>query len=176
MSNPWKSEEIKDAGSKKPESVALVRRSAGGALQMTRVSQKTATSMAVDSYNPNLSRINAYFEAVFNKKSKDTFTQEEKEKRFISVLDKTHCLNCEDKGYYLIEMEAPNGKNYQFAYSCVCNSGISGTGSIIDLVNAGIYQFSCHMGGKTGEYCPLKAKAEKCSGFVCPKFDKGAVR
>lgn len=168
MSNTWKQQEAKPKEFK-PGQVALVKKTNDGRLKLFKGSEATADKLESFRYTSPGS-ISSYFDAVFKAESEDVSSHDVQLRKFMSALNRTQCLYCEDKGYYSVEMEAPNGKAYRLSYACVCPNALGQAGSVMDLVHQRLVTLSCQLGGETGECCPLVAKQDKCRGFQCPKF------
>lgn len=153
------------------EEKACIIQKAAGCLRMVRTTPLTLDSIAQAKTQGSTGRIDAYFKSVFsrglNAKTSEDFRREQFEKTYNLYT----CFICEDRGYHLQEIEAVNGKRYDFAFACTCAKAVK-AGSVLELVDAGLFRMSCKIGGEDGEYCTFEAKKDKCNSFHCPKFEK----
>lgn len=146
----------------------MVLKSPTGRLQIVSTSQKTSNDLQQAWASGQMDKVKAYFDAVFS--SDDEQVIDANLQRFLKRHNITKCFYCEDSGLHNVEMDAPNGKTYQFGFSCVCEEASKGTAPILDLSNQGYFKLACQLGGADGSTCPLKAKDVKCLSFYCPKF------
>lgn len=153
------------------EDKACIIQKAAGCLRMVRTTPLTLDSMAQAKTQGFTGRIDAYFDSVFSKGLNTKTAECFKKEQFEKVYNLLNCFICEDRGYHIREIEAPNGKRYDFAFACVCDKAVP-AGSVLELVQAGLFKMSCKIGGEDGQYCPFEAKKDKCNKCPCPKFEK----
>ena len=155
---------------RRPAGACVIQNTPSG-LRILKTSEGTAKSLEKAILENQPQRVSKYFDAAFNQQAPgETEAKEIRLRQFMKVYNATNCFYCEDRGYHIAELEAPNGAKYNFAFACICEKAVN-SGSVLELVNAGVKTLVCELGGQGGKYCPFEQRQSKCHTVNCPKFN-----